>query len=65
MHVIKHCALNIQGVSKRALQWCSKCYCVASVTKTFTLEGVQTIHRSGNNYRNVALQVGGVSNLRQ
>jgi hypothetical protein len=36
----------IQGVSKRALQWYSKCYCVASVTKTFALKGVQTIHRS-------------------
>jgi hypothetical protein len=27
----------MQGVSKIALQWYSKCYCVASVTKTFTL----------------------------
>jgi hypothetical protein len=36
----------MQGVSKRALQRYSKCYCVASVTKTFTFEGVQTIHRS-------------------
>jgi hypothetical protein len=35
----------IQGVSKRDLQWYFKCYCVASVTKTFTLKGVQTIHR--------------------
>jgi hypothetical protein len=26
----------MQGVSKRALQWYSKCYCVASVMKTFT-----------------------------
>jgi hypothetical protein len=24
----------------------SKCYCVASVTETFTLKGGQTIHRS-------------------
>jgi hypothetical protein len=24
-------------------QWYSKCYCVASVTKTFTLKGVQTL----------------------
>jgi hypothetical protein len=32
-------------VSKRALQWYSKCYCVASVTRTFTLKGVHTIHR--------------------
>jgi hypothetical protein len=23
------------GVSKRVLQWCSKCYCVASVTRAF------------------------------
>jgi hypothetical protein len=37
---------HIQVVSKRALQWCSKCYCVASFTKTFTRKGVQTIHRS-------------------
>jgi hypothetical protein len=37
---------KIQGVSKRALQRYSKCYCVASVTKTFTLEGLQTIHLS-------------------
>jgi hypothetical protein len=36
----------IQGVSKRTLQWYSKCYSVASVTKTFTLKGVQTIHLS-------------------
>jgi hypothetical protein len=36
----------MQGVSKIALQWYSKCCCVASVTKTFTLEGVQTIRRS-------------------
>jgi hypothetical protein len=42
------CLLNaafIQDVSKRALQRCSKCYCVTSVTKTFTLKGVQIIHR--------------------
>jgi hypothetical protein len=32
-----------QGVSKRALQWYSKCYCVASLTKTFTLKGVHSI----------------------
>jgi hypothetical protein len=29
----------------------SKCYCVASVTKTFILKGVQTIHRSPYEYR--------------
>jgi hypothetical protein len=33
-------------LKKRALQCYSKCYCVASVTKTFTLKGVQTIHCS-------------------
>jgi hypothetical protein len=38
--------LVMQGVSKRASQWYSKCYHVASATKTFTLKGVQTIHRS-------------------
>jgi hypothetical protein len=31
----------IQGVSKTALQWYSKCYCVADVTKTFTLKRVE------------------------
>jgi hypothetical protein len=31
---------------KSASQLCSKCYSVASVTKTFTLKGVQTIHHS-------------------
>jgi hypothetical protein len=36
----------LQTVSKRALQWYSQFYCVSSVTKTFTLKGVQTIHRS-------------------
>jgi hypothetical protein len=39
-------SLVMQGVSRRALQGYSKCYCVASVTKTFILKGVQTIHRS-------------------
>jgi hypothetical protein len=34
----------MQGVSKRAVQWYSKCYCVASVKSTFTLEGVQAIN---------------------
>jgi hypothetical protein len=34
----------MQGVSDRPLQWYSKCYCVVSVTKTFTLKGIQTIH---------------------
>jgi hypothetical protein len=31
---------------KRDLQSYSKCYCVVSVTKTFTLKGLQTIQRS-------------------
>jgi hypothetical protein len=31
---------------KRALQWYSKCYYVASVTKMFALKEVQIIHRS-------------------
>jgi hypothetical protein len=34
------------GCFKKALQYYSKCYCVASVTKTFTLKGVQTICHS-------------------
>jgi hypothetical protein len=34
---------------KRALQWCSKCYYVASVLKTFTRKGVETIHHSRYN----------------
>jgi hypothetical protein len=37
-------SMVMQGVSKRALQWYSKCCCVASVTKTFTLQGAQTTH---------------------
>jgi hypothetical protein len=32
--------LKLEGFSKRALQWYYKCYCVVSVTKTFTLIGV-------------------------
>jgi hypothetical protein len=32
---------EMQGVSKRDLQQYSKCYCVASVTKMFSLKGVQ------------------------
>jgi hypothetical protein len=47
VYEIQECDISIMhGVSKRALQWYSKCYCVASVTKTFTLKGAQTIHRS-------------------
>jgi hypothetical protein len=34
------------GCFKKALQGYSKCYCVSSVMKTFTLKGVQTIHSS-------------------
>jgi hypothetical protein len=33
-------------VFKKSLQWYSKRYCAASVTKTFTLEGILIIHRS-------------------
>jgi hypothetical protein len=36
-------SLVMQGVSEIALQWYSKCYCFASVTKTFKLKGVQII----------------------
>jgi hypothetical protein len=40
--------LVMQSVTESALQWYSKCRCLASATKTFTyLKGVQTIHRSG------------------
>jgi hypothetical protein len=35
---------HLQGDSTRALQWYSKCYYVETVTKTFTLKSVQTIH---------------------
>jgi hypothetical protein len=35
MHIFK-----VQDVLKRALKRYSKCYCVASVTKTFILKGV-------------------------
>jgi hypothetical protein len=33
--------MDIQGVPKIALQKYFKCYCVASVTKTFSFKGVQ------------------------
>jgi hypothetical protein len=33
---------DMYGVSKRCLQWYSKGFCVASVTKTFTFKSVQT-----------------------
>jgi hypothetical protein len=39
---------EIQDVLKRALQWYSERYCKANVTKTFTLKGLQTLHRSTN-----------------
>jgi hypothetical protein len=39
-------SLVLHGVSKRALKWYSKYYCVASVTETFTLKGIQIIHPS-------------------
>jgi hypothetical protein len=38
--------LVMQGVLEIASQWYSKCCCVASVTKTFTPKGLQTIHLS-------------------
>jgi hypothetical protein len=34
---------NVQGVSKRALQWYSKCYCVASVKKILYLKAVRLL----------------------
>jgi hypothetical protein len=40
--------LQIRGASKIALQWYSKCYFVASFTKTLILTGVKTIHRSSS-----------------
>jgi hypothetical protein len=40
--------LNIQGVLKRAFQRYCKRYCMASVTKTFALKGLQTINRSSS-----------------
>jgi hypothetical protein len=30
--------ISVQGTSKRALQWYSKCYCVVSVTKKFNFK---------------------------
>jgi hypothetical protein len=39
-------SLAMQGVSRTALQWYSKCYFVVSVMETFTLKDAQTIHRS-------------------
>jgi hypothetical protein len=38
--------LAMQGVSKSVLHWYFKCYCVASVTRSFMFNGVQTIHLS-------------------
>jgi hypothetical protein len=39
----RHCTGCLK---KRGLRGYSKCYCVANVTKAFTLRGVQIIHRS-------------------
>jgi hypothetical protein len=39
-------SLVMQGVSEKTLQRYSEFYCAARVRKTFTLRGVQTIHRS-------------------
>jgi hypothetical protein len=55
----------MQGASKKALQWYSKRYCVASVTKTVTLKGVQAMDSSYsfkcNSFRNTRHTVFGVS----
>jgi hypothetical protein len=37
---------RIYSVFQKELYICIVCYCVASVAETFTLKGVQTIHRS-------------------
>jgi hypothetical protein len=37
---------KMQDVSKGALEWYSTYYCMGSITKTFTLKAVQSIHRS-------------------
>jgi hypothetical protein len=39
-------SLEIQGVSKKALQWYSMLLCGERLTKTIIFKGVQTIHRS-------------------
>jgi hypothetical protein len=39
-------AKDIHYVSETTLHCYSKCYFVASITKTFTLKGLQIIHRS-------------------
>jgi hypothetical protein len=39
-----HTVLNT-GCFKRALQWYSKCYCVATVTKRFALSVVQGVEQ--------------------
>jgi hypothetical protein len=43
MHYPGSHSILIYKVSKRGLQWYFKCFCVMSVTKTFTLKGIQTI----------------------
>jgi hypothetical protein len=47
----------IQGVSKRALQWYSKCCSVASVTKRFTLKGLKTCKHFCKCFRNTRYTV--------
>jgi hypothetical protein len=44
--IMSRIVIFIQDVSKKALQWYSTRYTVTSVTKTFTLKGVETIYRS-------------------
>jgi hypothetical protein len=44
--VDEHVAEDLQSVSKEDLQSYSKCYFMATATKTFTLKGVQSIHSS-------------------
>jgi hypothetical protein len=39
-----------RGCLKKELCTVLECYCVASVTKTFTLKGVQIIHLWNHNY---------------
>jgi hypothetical protein len=46
LSILNKLVVKIEGASKRALHWHSKCYCVASITKTFAFKGIQTIHIS-------------------
>jgi hypothetical protein len=43
---VSHTSTGNLGCFKTALEWFSKCYCVASVTKTFTPKSIHTICRS-------------------